>query len=226
MQHEPHFDYLLLTPDIIVSICHITKLERLLLQESDVSAEAQRALKADFQGIYLCNVWSLEILTSSQGDTSWYAMLFCPKLVSLVVRPAGLFRLVFPPQESTWLRCRFFPTLRYLLLAHLSLVHFTRFLHWMQQGSRGHTPHEVEVERGISDFQILETFRSAPLEVLSIEGALKADLPLFDWIAQHFSHLLGLTVMRRSSNRQSYNICSLASPKLAICSLLIGILEA
>ncbi|KAG6874397.1 hypothetical protein C0995_015133 [Termitomyces sp. Mi166 len=80
-------DNLMLTLDFIVSICYISKLERLSLRNTNVATEAQHALETDIQGTYSSTVRHLEILTKGGAGTSRYAMLFCPKLVSLVARP-------------------------------------------------------------------------------------------------------------------------------------------
>ncbi|KAG6874389.1 hypothetical protein C0995_015125 [Termitomyces sp. Mi166 len=189
---------------LIACICDLPKLDCLNLRMCSINKQARRALTLDTSQVLVSAVRYLEIVVTNETSI-WYAMLFCPKLHNFSVR--GFSGAVFPPPEAIWDKCRFFKTLKCLYLGRLAFFHLQMFVEWIQQ--HGDTPYlthlKIEAERwGITDASIISFLRAvqgAPLEVLSIEGALQASLHLFDWIALHFPRLLGLTIMRHSSTR-------------------------
>ncbi|KAG6808586.1 hypothetical protein H0H92_003637 [Tricholoma furcatifolium] len=168
-----------------------------------------RALFQGAEGTQSSSILNLEIQATNE-DTSWFIMLMCPNLVNFAARTVYANRSLFPPSEVIWEKVRFFSNLRYLHLGHLSPHHLPTFWRWLRISSHGNLPalthFKLEVETYIDDSEILsflEVLDSAPLEVLSIDGALEAGLDLFNWIAAHFPLLKGFTMIRRESTRQT-----------------------
>ncbi|KAG6874390.1 hypothetical protein C0995_015126 [Termitomyces sp. Mi166 len=199
------FSELKLGLNLIICVCNLPKLDNLNLRMCTISKQARRALLLDTESALVSPVRDLQLIIRSE-ESLWYAMLFCPRLRNFTVHPFS--NAVFPPPEVIWDKCRFFNTLKCLYLGRLALSRLQTFVEWIQQCSHGNTPcltHlKIEVELGMTDLSIISFLRAvqgAPLEVLSIDGALQANFHLFDWIAQHFPHLLGLTIIRHSSTR-------------------------
>ncbi|KAG6860060.1 hypothetical protein C0995_016383 [Termitomyces sp. Mi166 len=191
--------------NLVACVCDLSKLDRLKLHMCRINEQARRALVLDARDAPVSTVRDLEVVVTND-KSPWYAMLFCPNLQNFTVHAFS--GVVFPPPDVIWDKCRFFETLKCLYLGHISLFHLQTYAEWIRQSSHGDTPCltylKIEVESGMTDTMVilfLQAVQSAPLEVLSIEGALQADLHLFDWIAQHFPHLLALTIIRHSSTR-------------------------
>ncbi|KAG6846043.1 hypothetical protein H0H87_006407 [Tephrocybe sp. NHM501043] len=180
--------------NLIASMCRIPKLESLALVMCTISKKSQQTL----------------LLGDSYEKSPWFAMLFCPNLQNFCARAVK--NALLPPPGSLWEMCRFFPTLKYLLLAGLSSFHVPGFAEWITHTAQELTPQlthfKIAVQMSMSDshiISILRSLRSAPLEILCIDGAYQADPALFDWLSEHFPDLLGLTVSRRDSIRQKRN---------------------
>ncbi|KAG6848019.1 hypothetical protein H0H93_004153 [Arthromyces matolae] len=191
--------------DIISSLCNLPNLDLLVLRVCTVSREAQRALSAAAAGAFACSARCLQIVVDDPAQHSYYAMIFCPNVTHFSVYALGE-SLLLPPPEIIWDKCQFLPTLKYFCLGRISLFDLPMFVEWIRRSLHGISPKithfKVQTEYSISDTQIeffLEALGTAPLEVLSIQGALHADLSLFDWIANHFPNLRGLTLVRRES---------------------------
>jgi hypothetical protein len=70
------------------------------------------------------------------------------------------------------------------------------------------THFKLYARHGVPDsiiLDVLNALRSAPLEVLVLEGIAQGSLATVDRIAEHFPNLLGLTLMRREDERQHEN---------------------
>ncbi|KAG6851394.1 hypothetical protein H0H93_005792 [Arthromyces matolae] len=172
-----------------------------------INKKARRTLALAAPEVFTCSTRSL-LLETENGDTSsWYSIIFCPNVINFSARSVGSM-LLSPPPMVIWQKCRFPSILKYVYLGNLNTFQFSSFEEWIRQCLGGHdlqiTHLKVEVQSGITDTQItslLEAIGTAPLEVLSIEGALQANLPLFDWIANHMPTLRALTIIRRDSTR-------------------------
>ncbi|KAG6911321.1 hypothetical protein DXG01_000992 [Tephrocybe rancida] len=200
------FSQMRLPLNVIAAICRLPNLDHLDLRFCTISKKAQRALLLDVAGTLSSSVRILDIMVTHE-KSPWFAMLFCPKLYNFSAR--AIAGSAFPPPESLWDKCRFFPTLKYLYLSDLVAFHIPTFAEWIQRASHGSMPElthfKITVNMNMTDAAILgvlQAVHSAPLKVLSIGGALQAGLHLFDWIATHFPLLLGLTISRRDSTRQ------------------------
>ncbi|KAG6906085.1 hypothetical protein DXG01_016006 [Tephrocybe rancida] len=194
---------------VVSAICLLPNLAHLRLISCGISKEAQRALLLDYRGALSSAVRSLNITTTT--DTSpWFALLFCPKLRSLSAQ--AIEDSMHPPPQWIWDKCRFFDTLKYLYLAKLLSPHISTFTEFIERASHDSAPklthvkitgHLPMTDAAILDFLDVLHGVSAPLEVLSIGGALQAEPALFAQIARWFPDLMGLTVARRDSTRQT-----------------------
>ncbi|KAG6820864.1 hypothetical protein H0H93_010691 [Arthromyces matolae] len=190
--------------DIISCLCNLPNLDLLVLSVCTITHEARRALSTAAAGAFACSARCLQI--DDPAPSSYYAMIFCPNATNFSAY--ALRSSLLPPPEIIWEKCQFLATLKYLYLGRISLVNIPIFVEWIRRSLHGISPQithfKLQTEYPISDTEIesyLEALGTTPLKVLSIEGALHADLSLFDWIANHFPNLQGLTVLRRESTR-------------------------
>ncbi|KAG6809906.1 hypothetical protein H0H92_014159 [Tricholoma furcatifolium] len=203
------FSGLKLSLALITIIAGLPKLNHLQLLFCTVGKVACPALFQRTERTQSSSILNLEIQATNE-ESIWFTMLMCTNVINFTAHAVHMNQSLFPPPEPIWDKVRFFSNLRYLHLGHLSPHHLPTFWRWLQIASHGNLPalthFKLEVENYLHDSEILsflDVLGSAPLEVLSIDGALEASLDLFNWIAAHFPLLKGLTMIRRESTRQN-----------------------
>jgi hypothetical protein len=167
--------------------------DRLLLREADLS----------------CSAYNLQFTVPSQSI--WLILLVrFPNLRTFGIRNENE-RDVILPLPVVWSRCTFFQSMQRLSLSsiHDASIPLLPNVLASQPGGLMHLTHfKLYARHGVPDsiiLDVLDALRSAPLEVLVLEGIAQGSLATIDRIAEHFPNLLGLTLVRREDERPHEN---------------------
>ncbi|RDB26291.1 hypothetical protein Hypma_006444 [Hypsizygus marmoreus] len=201
------FKRITITLEIIQAISNLHHLHTLELSNCLLSTAVYQLLDSEDPISMATSVHNLHSEMSVGRTDQWYMPILCPHLRTLCVRSLKG-RDLFIPHPMLYSKFTFFNTLQRLFLSEIHHEDFQDLVTWFTSIASTITSlshFKLHAISGIADSQIISllgALRMSPLQVLVLEGLAEAEFPLFDYIAQHFPHVLGLTLVRRASNRQ------------------------
>ncbi|KZV92299.1 hypothetical protein EXIGLDRAFT_79227 [Exidia glandulosa HHB12029] len=152
-------------------------------------------------------------LEFSAAEPLWDIVALCPHLRQLYVKCASRRTGFLAPPSRLWSRLDVLNDIERL---HLEGIYpdpqsFTEWFTYATSFGRfsfTHVKFSSHSEMWDDNLRtLLDAIRMGlpPLRVLAIEGLAQCSLALFDTISEHFSDLVGLTLIRRASSRQLEN---------------------
>ncbi|RDB19528.1 hypothetical protein Hypma_013410 [Hypsizygus marmoreus] len=202
------FNSMTLTLDFFRCISQVPCLHTLDFARCHIRSHVRQALESADENALSCSAYNLHLSHTEQTSDLWHVMLACPRLRTLSADCLG--GVMGLPVPDILYLCTFFSTLEHFYLSSLSTDRDTLdiLVIWLSAGPalKNLTHFKFATSLGVPDWRILVILTSlqAPsLRVLALEGLAEAEFSLFEGISECFPELVGLTLIRRASNRQS-----------------------
>lgn len=206
-----------LDSDMLRAICSLQSLNVLDAKFCDLPVETREPLLAS--PLTNSNLRNLKIMMETSFDDGswdvWYILVLFSNLRTLHVRGLGEDPLPMA-SESLWTRWTFMNTLERLCIEPLFSHHVVELASWIRGKRVGGLPRPLHLTHfklsvhflwDVWTAQIIRALRTAPLQVLVLEGIHRdsAYPRLIEVIAIQFPDLIGLTLVMRDSDRQTHN---------------------
>lgn len=198
-----------ITPHSIRCLSDLRSLHTLDLQYCRITSDFRSSIQPHD---VVLSVYNFSLWITFETLSAWFILPFCHHLRTLSIFSPSDYNIQTPPPQF-WTTCQFFPTLQRLSLEYIDSAYIPSLISsfWtVASMTRMPLTHfKLLTRRGIRDSDalfLLETLRDAPIEVLVFDGLLDAEPRLFDRITELYQQtLVGLTLIRRASNRQLKN---------------------